>query len=699
MVAANMPTVEVIEHHVISPYPSQPYSGPRREIVLLILGETGVGKSTFINALPNYWFFNSIDEIREDQIINLIPTSFHVFEPGALTKGKLIESGQLSFRSNVPVHFDSDSAWKNEVRGQGQSSTQSPHTYVLDTELSNGEPVTVKFIDTPGMGDTRGVEQDKKNMDNIIQYIANYEKIHGILILLKPNQSRLTTFFRFCVMELLRSLHRECVKNMVFLFTNAQSTNFRPGDTMGSLLPLLEQVSKDSGVKISITRDSVFMVDNEAYRYLLFRNKVAVEEHEREKYHQSWDKSTITCRSVLDTISRLAPHETHQTATLYQVRSQVLELCRPLGDAAAMIVTNKGIIAAQREVLKAAEQKIEKLDEILNAKFDVPVKRPLSPNHRITVCINLSCVQHYQDDSGNTFTKHITRCHDPCHLYQVVCQVIGDPILEHCAAMRNGDCRGCGHSFREHMHTDWELAFETKPIINVKLQEEIQEKRSNVAKIERLIQELEAHQAFLSQEEQRIMEISAKFAVFVKHNGIVLYNDAMPDYLDHLIKDTQQSSAGTAEARKEKIKGLERLKLIYDAERRLLVEGISNDSSEPPSVNEIRALMSQLGDLQFSGQFFKSFSSPNDATHIGSNNGANIKASNGTHIGANGGGVPMQYSTSEPTPSRPSISAINAPQAHLPTPAIRPLAPYTPIYDKPRVGVKEFFSKFKFSRS
>ncbi|KAI9207413.1 uncharacterized protein BJ171DRAFT_596946 [Polychytrium aggregatum] len=679
MVAANMPTVEVIEHHVISPYPSQPYSGPRREIVLLILGETGVGKSTFINALPNYLLFNSIDEIREDRIINLIPTSFYVFEPGALTDGKLIESGQLSFRSNAAVHFDSDSAWKNEVRGQGQSSTQSPHTYVLDTELSNGEPVTVKFIDTPGMGDTRGVEQDKKNMDNIIQYIANYEKIHGILILLKPNQSRLTTFFRFCVMELLRSLHRECVKNMVFLFTNAQSTNFRPGDTMDSLLPLIEQISKDSRVSIFLRNENMFMIDNEAYRYLLAKNKVKFEEEEERKFLISWEMSSSACRKLLDVVSSLTPHETQQTTTLYLVRDKVLELCKPLGDVAAMIVTNQSNIENKIMTLQTAANSVKDLDKILNIKVNTPVKREI--DRPTTVCTNPGCVRYIQDEFGNNLTHYITRCHKPCYLKRVPVQTIGDPQLALCAQMQNDHCVRCTHSFREHMHIKWELVFQKKSVIDPNIKDQIAQQKDRQSKVQATIKELKSYQKQLVKEQKRIMKISAKFSAFVKNNGIVLYNDAMLDYLDHLIKDARESFGGDVGAREEKIKGLEELKAIYVTERKVLSEGIRMKMFFAPSVNDIKKLMDELVNMEFSGQFFKSFDLPTDYTEEN--------------------GIGSQERTVKPQPLNDGslVGAAGTAQAQLPTPAIRPPAPYTPIYDKPRVGVKEFFSKFKFSRS
>jgi len=63
-------------------------------------------------------------------------------------------------------------------------------------------------------------------MENILHTINNYEHLHGILILLKPNSSRLTVMFRFVIQELLTHLHRDAAKNIVFGFTNTRGTRY-----------------------------------------------------------------------------------------------------------------------------------------------------------------------------------------------------------------------------------------------------------------------------------------------------------------------------------------------------------------------------------------------------------------------------------------------------------------------------------------
>ena len=54
----------------------------------------------------------------------------------------------------------------------------------------------INLIDTPGIGDTRGAEQDKENFESILSHISNFDELHAILILLKPNSARLSRHVR-----------------------------------------------------------------------------------------------------------------------------------------------------------------------------------------------------------------------------------------------------------------------------------------------------------------------------------------------------------------------------------------------------------------------------------------------------------------------------------------------------------------------
>ena len=145
----------------------------------------------------------------------------------------------------------------NENFKDGQSATQEPTTHVFPQDGK-----IINLIDTPGIGDSRGIEQDKKNFDSILGHISHIKEIHGICILLKPNNARLTVVFRFCIQQLLAHLHKDAARNIVFCFTHARGNFYRPGDT----LPALRKELNDQNVDINLDKNNMYCFDSEAFR-------------------------------------------------------------------------------------------------------------------------------------------------------------------------------------------------------------------------------------------------------------------------------------------------------------------------------------------------------------------------------------------------------------------------------------------------
>jgi len=220
-------------------------------INILVLGETGVGKSTFINAFVNYLTFESLDDaLKSDELHWVIPCSFSTqVMDRSRPDGKIVQH-KITVGERDDEHDGS----------KGDSATQQTSVYPINIGSK-----TIRLIDTPGIGDTRGVQFDKKNMADILATLNSYEELHGILILLKSNNARLTIVFEFCVKELLTHLHRTAVNNIAFGFTNTRISNYTPGDTFGPLETLLAQ---QPNVQLSLSMQTSYCFDSESFRYL-----------------------------------------------------------------------------------------------------------------------------------------------------------------------------------------------------------------------------------------------------------------------------------------------------------------------------------------------------------------------------------------------------------------------------------------------
>ncbi|KAK6392320.1 hypothetical protein LTR65_003776 [Meristemomyces frigidus] len=225
-----------------------------KELNVLILGATGVGRSTFINAFVNYLtcmhpviirllarmayyclhtVCNMLIELAlETQgLACVIPSAF----TWQSLEGDDYVAKHVRAVPNAGAH-NNEQAIRDEHDGtEVQSATQQAKLHCVMAGNTR-----VNLIDTPGIGDTRGSSQDKKNMDDVLEKLRSVRELHGVLILLKPNDSRLDVMFKFCLKELLTHLYRDAAKNMVFGFTNSRNTSFRPGETYNLLKHMLD---------------------------------------------------------------------------------------------------------------------------------------------------------------------------------------------------------------------------------------------------------------------------------------------------------------------------------------------------------------------------------------------------------------------------------------------------------------------------
>ena len=340
-----------------------------KETNIVILGETGVGKSTWINAIANYYSFETLQEAIDAKDMKVcIPSTFtHNSRTGGM--------------QTVSV----GSASQNEVQKAGQSATQVPRAY----RINFGKQL-ITLLDTPGLADTRGLEKDKENVEDILGHLSHYDKIHGICILLKSNNSRLSATFIFCVTEFLRHLHKSAADNIVFCFTNTRNTFYEPGDT----LPILKQLlSELKGVSLSLTEYNQFCFDNEAFRFLAcLKSGIQFNQQDIDAFSLSWTRSLNETNRLLKHVHSLTPHSVKHTVNLNNARRVILELNKPLVETTANIGKNIELAAAKLKELQESNKTAEELQGQLY--LDQLKLGRVQLGHGRTVCTDVSCIQY-----------------------------------------------------------------------------------------------------------------------------------------------------------------------------------------------------------------------------------------------------------------------------------------------------------------
>ncbi|PKY51376.1 hypothetical protein RhiirA4_446799 [Rhizophagus irregularis] len=563
---------------------------PPEEINILLLGETGVGKSTFINAFVNYLKFNTLEDAKSGNMEVLISSKFTITDEHYETK--IIKIG----------NDDSNERLENI----GMSSTQECKSYVFQA----AENKIVRLIDTPGIGDTRGLDQDKKNFENILKYISHHRYLNGICILLKPNNSRLTVIFRFCIQELLSHLHRNAKDNIVFCFTNARGTFYRPGDTLLPLKKQLEELKKRSSVEIKVGQNTIYCFDNESFRFLAAVKEpgISFTDADEKNFSESWKKSVDESSRLIQYLVTCQPHIVKDTLSLNNSRNIVILLSKPLAEIGQLIQTNIKLIKEQQNEIANSNQTIEELkDKLYIPQIDL---EPVTLGHPRTVCTSIGCVESLQIEQTNIKKiDYITHCHRHCRLKNVKCDEINNAALRECTAMgSDGECKKCHCQWDKHMH----ITYENKQVItkivdqNVKLQ--ISKKKSDQETKRAIIEEYQTRVNQLQTEQHTINEISLKFAQFLRQNAIAAFNDAYADYLDHFINEEKiKKSADPNNYDGEILKGLETTKRIYLEQIEVIKRAIeSNDPSMSPILpDDIAELEQKLYDLPINGQTLK----------------------------------------------------------------------------------------------
>lgn len=566
---------------------------------VLILGETGVGKSTFINAFVNYLQFQTLDEaMAAAELHHVIPCSF-----STQTMNRSGPDGEIEEKL-VRVGFRDDEG----DGSKGSSATQRTQVYPINVGTT-----TYRLIDTPGIGDTRGIEYDKTNMADILSTLSCYDELHGVLILLKSNNARMTAQFAYCVKDLLTHLHRSAAANMVFGFTNTRISNYTPGDTFGSLRKLL---AEHPDVGLSLTNHTAYCFDSESFRYLAaYKQEIYMDN--QEDFRRSWQHSRDEAWRMLDHFKVKPPHPVRNTLSLNSTRELICSLTKPMADISQTIRTNMAMCEDDIQKLKDTRLTGDKLQAQLNPKKRCIRLTQLDQPR--TVCINVDCVEYKDDGTGtNTMlTDHVQLCHAPCYLTDVKPHTLAQPSLVYCwAFQRSETCTQCQHHWSEHLHVLTELEDYETEVKDTGIAEQLTRhasdlvlKQTAITARKQLIKEYQA-------EHDEIQHAAAKFGIWLRENSITPYNDATLAYLDVLIR--QEEAKANAGYNNEMLLSLQ---ADYEKHKELVaileLSMKSNDGYKALDPKGVAQLASELYQLKHFGKMLENVKLTLAAAHEG----------------------------------------------------------------------------------
>ena len=175
----------------------------------------------------------------------------------------------------------------------------------------------VRILDTPGLADTRGIEQDEKHKKSIANEIArNITTVNAVLILANGTVPRITAGTDYALTTLSAIFPRSLSPNIAFMFTNVSSRlswNFAQ-DTVPQVLKGAPQYLLDN--PIALQKKYLELKDSKCTKQLKGEMRKAVRAGE--------EKALDMLVRLFDWLDDLAPQPTREILSLYE-QSQVIE--------------------------------------------------------------------------------------------------------------------------------------------------------------------------------------------------------------------------------------------------------------------------------------------------------------------------------------------------------------------------------------
>ncbi|CAF1182575.1 unnamed protein product, partial [Didymodactylos carnosus] len=368
-------------------------------VKVLVIGETGSGKSTFINYLTNYFRNGSLNNIKV-----AIPSKYH------------------------PQITESFNYCENNISDITQSKTDTCNQYIFIEEKTYRQYL---FLDTPGLSDTRGAEQDNINMNKIIESVENLQGLTAVIIVVNGTTGRLTLNLRNVISKLRGNLPDVVMDNVIVILTNAKrhEANFQLSSLQlhGTVYPYYMQNS-------AFSQDPNIW-DQTAMNALQF----------------DWDQSMDEMKRMIETIDTFKTKSVSAFKDMKEIRNAIKALMHEARLEVSKIQKMQDELAAFEHALKQYKTEEVSYKNYIKERY-VETKELVDAKYNSTVCRRCDFV-----------------CHDNCGLNETTAH--SNQILTRCWAIlpQNGCCTQCPQKcfYTEHYHARKKMKISQKKLQDV----------------------------------------------------------------------------------------------------------------------------------------------------------------------------------------------------------------------------------------
>ncbi|XP_068758332.1 uncharacterized protein [Montipora capricornis] len=460
------------------------------EKVIMVVGSTGSGKTTTVNAMINHVLGV---EWKDDFRFKMIH--------------------ELSCNQGVET-----------IGNQAYSQTQFVTCYTLPYVKGFKLPHSLTVVDTPGFGDTRGIERDKVITEQIRRFfetkgLAGIDHVDAICFVAQAGNPRLTPTQQYVFDRILSMFGKDIQKNILVLFT------FADGQRPQALSAMLEAgILEDEQHFFKFNNSALFVAN--------------CGEDDEENFDRMFWKMGI--KSFEKFFAGLAQMEPKSLTLTKQVLSERAQLEVRLCGLREKVDLGINKLSELQQLTRTFKQHAADINANRNFKFSVQEPRRTQ----------------IQLETG-TYTTNCLTCNYTCHY---PCRIPRSEHKRRCAAMKGTEsCTRCPNECHWENHVNDQYRFETEYITVEKEYDEIKDMYNagveGQSQVEAVIKQVEEDFRCTN---QIVLNFVAEMQRGLKKlSKIALKKDPLEqvDYLDLLIEsEKSQAKPGW----KDRVKSLQK---------------------------------------------------------------------------------------------------------------------------------------------
>ncbi|XP_056451829.1 uncharacterized protein LOC130386958 isoform X2 [Gadus chalcogrammus] len=457
----------------------------KRNRTIMVLGATGAGKSTLVNGMINYILGVTWDDTF---------------------RFKLVDEGT--------------------AKSQAHSQTSNVTVYKLNHREGFKIDYSLTIVDTPGFGDTRGIERDRfivTQLQRLFSAEHGVSEIDAICFVAQASLARLTPTQKYVFDSVLSIFGKDVAENIRILVTFAD----------GQGPPVLDAIN-ESGVPCPKRKDGLpihFKFNNSA---LFADNKVSgannkgVDDDDDANDDGEdgggfdkmfWNMGTNSMKRFFSALNVIETKSLTLTKEVLRQRGELENSIENLQIKVKLGLAKLEEIKQESQILQTHEAAITANGEF---EYEVSFMNPVQTSIAKT----------------GKFITNCQQCQNTCHY---PCGIPNDADKSGCWAMGpDGHCTQCDNKCHWKVHFNQKYRWDYEPKTEKRTYNDLKQKYENASKekmsVEDVIKKMELEYDLLQDEVVQLMELSGQCLNTLKEIALKPNPLSTPEYIDLLIE-------------------------------------------------------------------------------------------------------------------------------------------------------------------